>query len=139
MGISGANKIRGFTLIELMIVVAIIGILAAIAYPSYTNYVLRTKRAECQGQMVSLAGFLERRHSTAGRYDAGTDPTSGANGFSCPADGGTETYALSMKSLNANDFEIEAKPTAGQANDACGTMTLTDTGAKTPTTGKCWQ
>ena len=62
------KKSAGFTLIELMIVVAIIGILAAIAYPSYQQYVIKTKRADMMSEMQNIAQQIERQKLSAGTY-----------------------------------------------------------------------
>ncbi|QID19733.1 type IV pilin protein [Nitrogeniibacter mangrovi] len=126
---------RGFTLIEVMIVVAILGIIAAIAYPNYTQYVQRSRRNECEGQMTSMAAALERRYSTSGAYNSAAAPA-----FTCPADGGTATYNLAA-ALAADTFTITATPQGPQTGDKCGNLTLTQTGAKGATGGtiaECW-
>ena len=61
---------QGFTLIEMMIVVAIIGILAAIAYPSYQNYVIKTKRTDMMSEMQNIASEIESRKLALGSYNA---------------------------------------------------------------------
>ena len=145
------KKQLGFTLIELMIVVAIIGFLAAIAYPSYQEQVRKTRRADCSGALASLASTMERFYTVNNTYEgagAGTLPAAPAAGLfppSCPVDGGTATYNLTIQDATASTFEVRATPTGVQANDKCGTLTLTNRGLKGITgaaTGmtrdKCW-
>lgn len=135
----------GFTLIELMIVVAIIGILAAIAYPSYQQYVLRANRAEAQAILSETAQFMERRFTTCGTYDTNATcataaaPTSAVQPVG--ATGGAIRYNIDFfPATTATAFTLRAAPpsTSPQANDTCGTLTLSNTGVQTPTTAGCW-
>lgn len=144
---------QGFTLIELMITVAIIGILASIAYPSYTQYVQRANRAEARAMLLENAQFLERNYTTANRYDE----TSGGvaiNDASLPKqqspENGAARYNLTVVmgaagTAGAQTFELRAAPTGTMAGDACGTFTYTNAGlqgAAGVTTGavvnECW-
>lgn len=127
----------GFTLIELMIVVAIVGILAAIAYPSYVEHVKKSKRADCTGALVSFASAMERHYTVNSNYlgaDADNDNTGApaASVFSseCPVDGGDATYDLTISAATATTYELQATPTGSMAGDGCGNLTLNNRGQK---------
>lgn len=113
---------QGFSLVELMISVAIMGILASIAYPAYNRYVIESRRVDAQRAMVEYMQSLERHFTGSGSY---------ANGAAC---GGTAPPNPAMYTLgcavNAGVATITATATGGQATD--GDLTLNSTGAKTP-------
>lgn len=133
---------KGFTLIELMIVVAIVGILSAIAYPSYQNYVQQARRADAQADLLELAQWMERQFTVNGTYVSDID---GDNDFDAddlpfkksPADGNDTFYTITPAGT-ATTFTLTATRAGAQAADRCGTMTVTQTGAKTAAANDCW-
>lgn len=139
---------RGFTLIELMIVVAIIAILAAIAYPSYQNQIRKTRRADCAGVMATAAAALERYYTTRAAGPAYTGASVGNNGIpsKCPIDGNDTFYTLGINITGGGTgFTLQATPQGPQASDECGTLTLNQLGVKGVTGGsqtnweECWR
>ena len=133
---------HGFTLIEMMITVAIVAILAAIAYPSYQQQVRKTRRADCEGVIMEMANALERYYTENNSYVGFT--LGAGNNFSnqCPKDTGTAaTYNLSLPTLTANSFVIQAAPTGAQNGDMCGNLTLNQAmqkGVGSSTVSQCW-
>ncbi|MFK5949107.1 MAG: type IV pilin protein [Methylococcales bacterium] len=137
---------KGFTLIELMVVVAIIGILASIAYPSYQDSVTKSRRRDATGALVGLANAMERYYTENNTYTgaAGTVGTPADTGaprifsIKSPIDGSDKYYDLKIQAANANTYTLRATPFGSQVSDSCGNLELTQTGAKTPTTSGCW-
>jgi type IV pilus assembly protein PilE len=121
-------RYSGFTLVEVMIVVAIVAILASIAYPSYQEQVRKSRRADCAGELQLLANALERSFTLNGTYP-GAAPAPFAAG--CPIDGGTKVYDFVVVPGAGNaTFTVRADPIGPQAGDKCGTLTLTNLGVQ---------
>ncbi|MGE4405575.1 type IV pilin protein [Pseudomonas sp.] len=134
---------RGFTLIELMIVIAIIGVLAAIAYPSYQEHVRSAKRADAQTALMELAQFMERYYTGNGRYVDAAGDAPDLPYTEAPRDGANKSYDLSLAAATASSYTLQAVPKASMTDDECGTLTLANTGAKGQdagaAAGKCWK
>ncbi|WP_429001334.1 type IV pilin protein [Xanthomonas arboricola] len=129
----------GFTLIELMIVVAIVGILAAVAYPSYADHVRKSRRAQAKADLVEYSQLLERSHTTNNTY-ASFKFGNGSTTIQSPREGDTAQYNITLATTQST-FTLTAAPQGNQAKDKCGTLTLNQTGVKTPsatTTPGCW-
>ena len=122
----GPRSPRGFTLIELMIVIVIIGILATVAVPAYMSHVASTKRSDGQKILVHTAQRLERCFSTYGSYDDGNCPV----GLPIDSEEGYYQIVAGSSTINASDFTLVAQPQGGHAGDECGNLTLTDNGTK---------
>ncbi len=126
---------QGFTLIELMIAVAVIAILASIAIPSYQQHVIKTRRATAAACMMEAAHFMERYHTTNLRYStaAGGNPTLPA----CSQDV-SAFYTVGFNgTATATTYRLQAVPQGAQAtkDTTCGTLGINQTGAKSISTG----
>ena len=122
-------KNRGFTLIELMITVAVIGILAAVAFPSYTQYIIRANRSAAKAQMMDIAN-RQQQFLLANRAYA-TKTALEASGYAPPTSVAEKyTYTIAVGTGTVPSFLITFEPTGTQAAD--GDLTLNSEGVKTP-------
>lgn len=117
------HGVRGFTLIELMIVVAIVGILSAIAYPSYAEYIRRGHRSEARAGLLQAAQWMERAATATGKY-----PLTAAFPASLKKVT-SDRYDISIVS-DGSQYTLTAAPKGGQSGDKCGSYTLTQAGVR---------
>lgn len=139
----------GFTLVELMITVAIIAILTAIAYPSYQQYILKSHRVDAKTALLDLATRQERFFTLQNTYTSAPLALGyGATSFPMTVQSGDQSYyALSMQQVNnaasSPTYTAIATPIGAQQRDTCGTYSInqlgvqTNTGNTTPT-AQCW-
>ncbi|MGX2042140.1 type IV pilin protein [Methylocaldum sp. MU1018] len=150
------TETRGFTLIELMIAVAVVGIVSAIAYPSYRDQVQKSRRSEAKSALLENVQFLERNFTANNCYHrTDGDCANGSVAINLPVTAvndstGKPRYAIRFAAgePTPNSFILEAAPAGTMSGDACGTFTLNHLGAKgiknkpsgsTKTAEECWQ
>lgn len=131
-----ATRASGFTLVELMIVVAVIAILSAIVYPNYREYVVKARRTAVAGCLQQHAQVMERFHTTNLTYVGAPAPSCEAslNSF----------YAVGFQGGNptARAYILQAVPTSSQSDSKCGTLSINAQGVRgetgTATAAQCW-
>jgi len=139
------TRSRGFTLIELMIVVAVIAIIAAIAIPNYLRYGYRARRVDGQQMLLTIANAEERYYATNNQYTLDATQI----GFASKTPASNDGYyiaGLAAASTSGQAYTATATPTGSQTHDACGPLSIDNTGTKLPsasqtaynTNGNCW-
>jgi type IV pilus assembly protein PilE len=140
-----AKKADGFTLIELMIVVAVIAILAAFAYYNYSRYGFRARRADAKNLLMNISAAEERYYTAFNKYTSsitGAAPT-GLGFGSANSENGYYSAGVTLTSVDQG-FTLTATPVSGrpQAADQCSKLTLKSSGEKgfsgNESNGKCW-
>lgn len=132
-----ARMKKGFTLIELMIVVLVIAVLAAIAYPSYQQHVVKSRRAAAQACMQEVAQFMERYYTTNLKYTGAAVPA-----MQCRTDL-ARFYTIGLQgAATAKAFTVQATPTSAQNDPKCGTLSANQVGTTgasgTSGAAGCW-
>lgn len=136
------RKQQGFTLVELIVTVAIVGILAAIALPSYQNSITKSRRKAAAGCLMEAAQYMERVYTTNLRYDQNAGVATVLPNLGCRNDlVNFYTFALAGGTTQTT-FNLTATPTARQPDADCGTLGINQRGLKTQTgtggTDLCW-
>jgi type IV pilus assembly protein PilE len=143
-----SRKQAGFSLLELMVVVAIVGLLATLAVTSYQNSIRKARRADAKGVLMETTLFMERNYTEANRYDqdavGNTIDNNALPNREAPIDGNRKFYDIQfLGTPTTHTFNLNAVPKNGQEKDTrCATLGLDETGAKsvtgTGTVGECW-
>ena len=127
-----ARRAAGFTLIEIMVVVAIIGIIAAIALPSYNEYVRKTRRAAGAACITAMAQQMERWYTANMTYVGATMNTTVCE------DNASRFYSFATPVLGVKAYTVTATPANGHTDPTCGTLSIDQAGVTTPSTDGCW-
>lgn len=147
---ASAAGCAGFTLIELLIVIVVLGILTAVAVPTYQAHTARANRAEAKAALMQAAQLMERNYSTANCYNYRTPATCAAQAGAAMAiaipvpAAGAARYNIALSAVARSTYTLRATRAGTMLNDACGDFTLTHTGTQglignTLSVAECWQ
>ena len=138
-------RLAGFSLIELLVVLVIMGVLSAVALPGYTRYVQRGHRTEGMAALLEAQHFMERYYSANGQYlsPANAVPMLPQRLQRIPLQG-TVRYQLSVREATVNSYLLQAVPEGSMAGDVCGNLTINQTGLRgvlnsTHSVAECWR
>ena len=132
---------RGMTLLELMVAMAVAGILAAVAYPSYMESVRKGRRSEAQAVLLEASQFMERFATENLRYDRTLDKAAAALPSTlarAPKGSSTPHYTIELETTR-DSYVLSAVPRGSMVGDSCGTMTLSQTGVQGASKPTCWR
>ena len=148
-------KNKGFTLVELVVVVAVIGILASVAIPSYQDNVKSSRRSDAQGALLGFAQAMERSFTEEGTYAKADGTDSDITALTAPTifvteapiDGGSKFYDLRIVSADGSSYTLRAIPKNAQDDDGFLEISSTgekkwdsdNSGAATGTNELCWK
>jgi type IV pilus assembly protein PilE len=139
---------NGFSLIELLLVLAIMGLVSVLAFPNYQQHLQRGQRAEAAAALLEAEHFMARYYSAHGRYDGSAEapakPPELPLRLQRIPKGSEPRYQLSLSAATVNSYELKAEPVGAMASDKCGTLTLNQTGLKGVTgsalsAADCWR
>ena len=135
----------GFSLVELLVVLVIMGVLSALALPGYSRYVQRGNRTEVMAALLEAQHFMERYYSANGQYlsPANAVPMLPQRLQRIPIQG-TVRYQLSVREATVNSYLLQAVPEGSMAGDVCGNLTINQTGLRgvlnsTNSVSECWR
>lgn len=133
-----SSRLAGFTLIEMMIVVALVAVLAAVVIPSYQGSVRKARRTDARGALTSIAQLMERLNTEKNSYASATLGNAATDLAKATSE--NNFYTLALSNLGATAFTITATPAGGQAVDACGNYTLDQAGTRGAAlpVDQCW-
>ena len=137
--------LTGFSLVELLVVLVIMGVLSAVALPAYTRYVQRGHRTEAMAALLEAQHYMERYYSANGQYlsPANAVPILPQRLQRIPIQG-TVRYQLSVREATVNSYLLQAVPEGSMAGDVCGSLTINQTGLRgvlnsTHSVAECWR
>ena len=114
-------KIKGFTMVEAMVVLALLSIVSSLAIPAYTSYVLRSNRTEAVESLLTASACQERLFIRNNAFDANR----------CSGASPNDLYTITITTSNSDrNFVATAAPKGSQLKDSCGSLTVTDTGVR---------
>jgi len=138
-------RLAGFSLVELLVVLVIMGVLSAVALPGYTRYVQRGHRTEAMAALLESQHFMERYYSANGQYlsPANALPLLPQRLQGIPSQG-TVRYQLSVREATLNSYVLQAVPEGSMAGDVCGSLTINQAGLRgvlnsTRSVAECWR
>jgi type IV pilus assembly protein PilE len=138
-------RLAGFSLVELLVVLVIMGVLSAVALPGYTRYVQRGHRTEAMAALLEAQHFMERYYSANGQYlsPANAAPVLPQRLQGTPSQGNVR-YQLSVREATVNSYVLQAVPVGSMAGDVCGSLTINQTGLRgvlnsSRSVAECWR